>query len=175
MSTTNPERTFRVGVFEDPRSADRAVDALLAAGFEPDHITVIAPDDPQVKAHYAGLRIEEPAGAHAPAAATTAGAIGAVVGGLVTAAGVVVTDGLALLALGPLLAGAGGGAIAGGFTGAMLARGTEDEVADYYGQALEDGKILVAAQAQPDGSPGLAAAEQALSAAGAAPLPLAHG
>jgi hypothetical protein len=85
-----------------------------------------------------------------PAGATTAGkaAAGAVIGGfaagLVAVTGVVATGGLGLFVVGPLFAGTG--AAVGTFVGAMMSRGVEHEVADYYDQALPRGEILVAAE-----------------------------
>lgn len=133
---------YHVGVFNRLADADRAVDRLVAAGFDKDHLVVICPTcsvtDLKSATH------EDPAGSHTPAAAAGGGAIGALLGGLVAVAATAATGGLSLLIAGPLLLGAGGGAVAGGFIGAMLSRGNEDQATNFYDQALRKGQILVA-------------------------------
>jgi hypothetical protein len=134
----------RVGVFSTMARADRAVERLLHEGFAKESITVIAPArkrDPQ-----ADVQRTAPAGARTPAAAASGGVIGAALGGLIALAGIATTGGLSLLMVGPLIAGAGGGAVAGGFIGAMMTRGFEKEVANFYDQAVESGKVLVSVE-----------------------------
>jgi len=165
----------RVGVFERLFQADAAVDALVREGFTRDEITVICPTcSPDAFTRRAER--EEPAGAPAPKAAATGGAIGAVLGGLIALVGVTASGGVGLLAAGPFFAGAGGGAVAGGLIGAMLRRGFQRDVADYFDQALEKGNILVAVE--PHGERDevslerLRVAERVLVHAGAHTLPL---
>ena len=133
-----------VGVFERIVDADRAVQQLVDAGVPKERITVICPTCTTEK--YDEYKKRDPSGAHAEAG----GAIGAVLGGLAAAAvgtaAAVATGGTALLVAGTLLAGSGGGAVFGGFVGAMMTRGMEHEVADFYDQALEKGQILVAVE-----------------------------
>jgi hypothetical protein len=63
-----------------------------------------------------------------------------------------------------------GGAIAGSFTGAMVARGMERDLADYYDQAVQQGKILVAIEVHGQTSQRrLEQAECILAEAGARP------
>jgi hypothetical protein len=165
----------RVGVFARVAQADRAVAELLEAGFRRDQISVICPKCGP--GQFPDLEHVDPAGGHAAKAAAGGSAIGAVLGGLATIAGLTATGGLGLLAAGPLLAGMGGGAVAGGFIGAMLTRGLEPEVADFYDQALQRGRILVAVEPEPgpDEERRLAEAERAFEAAGAEPIPLREG
>jgi hypothetical protein len=166
-------RPVRIGVFTKIGAADRAVTALVDAGIDKEHITVICPTCTGELEQY---RRAEPAGAHAPAAAAGGGAIGALLGGLIALVGVAATGGMSLLAAGPLIAGAGGGAVAGGFLGAMLTRGMEKETANYYDQALQRGDVLVAVEEHGDdqGSK-LALAESVLAAQGARPMKLREG
>jgi hypothetical protein len=138
---TSSSTPVRVGVFDRIANADRAVHELVHAGFQPDEITVICPTCTTEEFH--DYKRMEPAGSHAPAAATAGGAIGALLGGLVAVTGVTLTGGVGLLVAGPMLAGAAGGAIAGGFVGAMMTRGLEPEMANFYDQAVQKGKILV--------------------------------
>ena len=57
------------------------------------------------------------------------------------------TGGLGLLVFGPMfLSSACAGALVGGLVGAMTTRGIEKEIANYYDQAVVQGKILVAAE-----------------------------
>jgi hypothetical protein len=144
-----------VGVFDRIVDADRAVQELVDVGIQKERITVICPTCTTEK--YEEYRKRERSGAHAVAGAATGGAIGAVLGGLVAAAvgtaAAVATGGAALLVAGSLLAGSGGGAVFGGFVGAMMTRGMEREVADFYDQALEKGQILVAVERSDEVTP----------------------
>jgi hypothetical protein len=55
-------------------------------------------------------------------------------------------------------------------------RGVEKEAADYYDQAVQQGKLLVAVELQDPSDAGrLAKAERILAEAGAEPLPLPEG
>jgi hypothetical protein len=144
MKTDAEKRSVHVGVFQDIASADGAVQGLVDAGIPKNRITVICPTCTAEKYHE--FKQQDRSGAHAASGAAKGGAIGAVLGGLAAAAGVAASGGAALLVAGPLLAGSGGGALFGGFVGAMLTRGMEREVADFYDQALEKGQILVAVE-----------------------------
>ena len=77
-------------------------------------------------------------------------------------------------AAGPITAWAGG--VAGGLVGAMMTRGVEKEIANFYQQAVVDGQILVAADDnRPDNERSLARAARVLAESGAKPLPLPEG
>jgi hypothetical protein len=164
----------RVGVFNYLGDADIAVDRLVRAGFDKQHITVICPTCSVDK--FADVHREQPAGGHTPAAAAGGGAIGGLLGGLVALAGITATGGLSLLAIGPLVLGAGGGAVAGGFIGAMLTRGMEDQAANFYDQALQKGQILVAVESSsPDSEARLEEADQIFAELGSEHLALPKG
>jgi hypothetical protein len=161
-------------VFEGVAAADAAIVRLVNAGFSKDQITVVAPAS--VKEHFAAFQAEAPGGSHAPKAAAAGGAVGAVLAGVIAAATVVGTGGAALVIAGPLVAAMAGGAAAGGFIGAMLSRGFEDEAAHFYDQALRRGKILVGVEYEgPDRRERLALAERVLAESGSEPLPLRKG
>jgi hypothetical protein len=168
------KKPFRVAVFESVADADRAIGALIEAGFAKDAISVICP---QCAAPIRpGLHEEQPAGAHTGESAAVGGAIGAVLGGVTAAIGIAASGGTALLVAGPLLSGlygAAAGAVGGGFVGAMMSRGFEREIADYYDQALEKNQVLVAVEA--DDERRLAQAEHVLSDVGAVPISLPAG
>jgi hypothetical protein len=155
-----------VAIFDQVSQADSAVKDLVEAGFPKERITVICPSCNQDK--YEEYRKREPSGFHALTGATRGGAIGALLGGLVAVAGAAGTGGAILLAAGPLLAASGGGAMFGGFVGAMLTRGHEREVADFYDQAVEKGKVLVAVELSDDVTPELLSdADRIFAASGA--------
>ena len=172
--TTLPERLqrpVRAGVFPTVAAASEAVRRLLAAGFSKEQITVICSDETKEK-YFSEFEHQQPAGANTPAAAAVGGAIGASLGG--AAAGAV---GLALGGV-PLIGAAGigiwAGGVLGGFLGAMATRGIEKEAANYYDQAVAEGKLLVAVE-EHDQLPSLALAEHVLADSGAEPLPLREG
>ncbi len=171
--TINPDLPLRVGVYSTVAAADRAVHGLLAAGYTKDQITVISSDQQKEK-FFQAYEHQDPAGAHTMAAVTTGGAIGAALGGLATLVGVVATGGIALIAAGGAAAWAGG--IVGGLVGAMMTRGVEKELANYYDQAVVQGKILVAAEVSgKHPGPALSVAQGILEEAGAEPVSLREG
>jgi hypothetical protein len=166
------DRPIRVGVFRNVAGADRAVDGLLAAGFTRDEITVMC-SDKHIEQHFKEFEHQKPAGTHTPAAAAAGSVIGAAIGGLAAVAGLVTTGGVAVLAAGGIAAWTGG--VVGGLIGAMMTRGVEKELANFYDQALTEGKILVAAEDDAGNRTRLNRAEQIIAAAGAEPMPLPEG
>src|SRR5262249_45938350 len=129
MSQIAVDRPVRVGVFSTVQQAERAVEALFAAGFRREQLSVICSAEHKEKLFG---NLAHPA--HPPrqtrGAIAVGGAIGATLGGLALAATALVTGDASLLAAGTVLV--GGGAFAGSFTGAMMTRGFEKEIADYY-------------------------------------------
>ena len=166
------KRPVRAGVFATLQGAERAVLGLLDAGFSKDQITVICSDETKEK-YFREFEHQESAGSNTPAAAATGGAIGATLGAAATGAVGVATGGLPLLVAGGI--GLMAGAVWGGFLGAMMTRGTEKEAADFYDQAVQRGKLLVAVEESDSRDPPLADAERVLAHAGAEPLPLVEG
>jgi outer membrane lipoprotein SlyB len=166
-------KPIRVGVFSTMAQADHAVRDLLATGFTKEQITVIC-SDKYTEEHFKQYDHQQPAGAHMPAAAATGGAIGAVLGGLSAIAGFVATGGIGLLVGGAVFAWSG--AVAGGLIGAMITRGFEKELANYYDQEVTRGKILVAAEtADPAKHAMLDKAEEIFHRTGAEPVSLPEG
>ena len=164
------DQPIRVGVYSTIHDAEKAVHGLLNLGFTKDQITVICSEDWKA-AHFHEFHHEDPAGAHTPAAVAVGGAIGALLGGMAAVVGTVATGGVGLLAAGGASAWAGG--IVGGLIGAMMTRGVEKELADYYDQAIVAGKILVAVEDRSTkGVQNLAAATRVFEEAGAEPVPL---
>jgi hypothetical protein len=167
------EKPLRAGVFETVAAADQAVAELLAAGFTKDQITVICSAE-AVQRHFKSYEHQDPAGKHAPAAAITGGAIGATLGGLVAVAGAMTVGGVALLVAGGLALWTGG--VVGSLVGAMMTRGIEKELANFYDQEVSRGRILVAAEEQdPARQERLAKASAIFAQHGVHPLPLPEG
>src|SRR3954470_7426166 len=167
------KRPLEVGVFNSVEDARRAVQGLLGAGFTNEHITVVCSDETKER-YFREFEHQEPAGTFTPGATITGATIGALLGGLTVVASAIATGGLALWAAGPITAWAGG--VAGGLVGAMMTRGVEKELANFYQQAVVSGRILVAAEAHGmNRSQMLAKAEKILADSGAQPLPMEEG
>jgi hypothetical protein len=164
---------LEAGVFDAVDDARMAVRALLEAGFSRDQITVVCSDETK-ELYFHEFDHQQPAGTHTPAATITGGTIGAILGGVTVLASAVATGSLALWAAGPITAWAGG--VAGGLVGAMMTRGVEKELANFYQQAVLNGQILVAAEDHgKDRDRTLANAAKILADAGAQPLPMPEG
>jgi hypothetical protein len=170
-----PERPIRVGIFDSVRQADIAVEQLLSAGFTKEQITVIC-SERAIQKHFAEYEHQDPAGSKTPAAALAGGSTGAALAALATLglASLTTLGGAALVAAGGVAM--WGGGVAGGLIGAMMTRGVEKELANYYDQAVERGKILVAAeQEDPKRRNMLAIAEEIFAEHGVEPLSLREG
>jgi hypothetical protein len=166
-------RSLEVGIFDAIEDARQAVRGLLDAGFSPSQITVICSDETKEK-YFHEFDHQQPAGTYTATAAIAGGTIGALLGGLTVAVSAVATGGMALWAAGPITAWFGG--VAGGLVGAMMTRGVEKELANFYQQAVISGRLLVAAEDHTANAPHmLAKAEKVLADAGAQPLPLPEG
>jgi hypothetical protein len=168
-----PHNPIEVGVFEHYSAADDAVVRLMEAGFPKDAISVICPTCSATDLE--GVEHKQPAGSRSGAAAKSGGAVGGILG-LVAATGIVASGGTALLVAGPLLAASGAvGAVTGAFIGAMLTRGFESEITNFYDQALQKGQILVAADTGIPGVPSKDVAARVLAQSGAMPIELPRG
>ncbi len=169
------QRPVRAGVFNTAREAHTAVSELLRAGFSRQQITVICSDDAKER-EFRAFEHQQPAGANTPAAIATGGGLGAAIGGVAAGAAAgaagIATGGLPLLVAGG--AGLMTGGVLGGFLGAMLTRGVEKEAANFYDQAVSEGKLLVTVEVH-NNDAALASAERVLAQAGAEPLPLTEG
>jgi hypothetical protein len=153
----------RVGFFATAAQADRAVRDLLAAGFTEKQLAVICPEPCQDQ--FPNLRHPDPPGSHGVKAAVEGGAVGAAVGGIALVA-VMATGDAGLWTAIPVLI--GGGALAGGFGGLIAREGYGEGVAEYYEEAVHQGKIVVGVEDEgPDNAARLAEAERILAAAGA--------
>jgi hypothetical protein len=167
------DRPVRVGVFTDISATREAVDALLDAGIPQSKISVVCSDETKER-YFKEFEHQQPAGSTTPMKATAGSALGALLAGgtAIVAAGA--TGGVALLAAGGVSAWAGG--VLGGLVGAMMSRGVEKEIANYYNQAVLEGKLLIAVEADENGPSGhLLTAEKIFARFGAEPLALPEG
>jgi hypothetical protein len=166
------QRPIRAAVFSRVEDARLAVSRLLAAGFTQEQITVVS-SDPDKARQFHEFEHQEPAGSNTQEAAATGSAIGAALGGVAAGTIGVATGGLPLIVAGGL--GFMAGAVWGGFIGAMMTRGIEKEVANFYDQEVQEGKLLVAVEACESGLRNLDDADRILADSGADPIPLPEG
>lgn len=170
------EKPIRAAIFTEIKETDIAVKKLLDAGFTTEEITVVCSDTTKER-YFREYDHQDHAGRNVPVAAGIGGAVGLTLFGLTAAAAGIMTGGVALVVAGGT--GMWTGTVVGGLVGAMMTRGFEREVADFYDQAVVTGDILVAVE--PHGSTAaenesqLSAAESIFRAAGARPLPLSQG
>ena len=145
-----------VGVFEDAGDAERALDALKAAGFRPDDVGVVARDrrDASATGRDAGAT-ERDAPSQADGDPTggllAGGMIGGVAGWLIGAATLAAPGIGALYAAGALAAavsGAGVGAAAGGLIAALAGAGVPEHEAAWYQERVHGGAILLTVRAR---------------------------
>lgn len=173
---TNPtdESPIRAGVFDTVAEAEQVVDTLLQNGFTKEEITVFCPDK-NCKGHFDSQE-QPPSETGLPKDHILAGStLGGTLGGVGAVAGLATMGGIPIIVAGGM-AGLLAGGVAGGLIGAMTNRGVAKEPADYFDQAVEKGKILVAIEpAESDDHPRLQRAQQILTDAGAQSIPLSEG
>jgi hypothetical protein len=147
------------GLFESQTAAQRAIEDVRAAGFDPGRVSVIARDKERAR------DLADQTGAEVATGAATGAGLGALLGG---AAGWLVGIGaLAIPGVGPIVAagpiaaalgtagataaaGAGVGVVAGGLIGALTGWGFSESEARAYQQGIERGDILLAVELPDD-------------------------
>lgn len=142
-----------VALYDEVRNAEKAVNALVHAGYAREDISFVAADPAGSYATELEAR-DVQGGTHAAegaaAGAVTGGVIGAL-GGVLVSLGAFMIPGVGpIIAAGPLVAaitGAGAGALAGGLIGALIGWGIPEEHAHYYAEGLRRGGSLVAVRA----------------------------
>jgi uncharacterized membrane protein len=126
--------TTLIGVFDDPAAARRAIDALRASPMELDDVSIVSRGED-------GEHLSAGEGA----------AIGAVWGGLVGLAALLIPGVGPFIAGGALFAaltGAATGAVVGGIAGALIDAGLGEEEARGYETMVHEGKTLVAVKSR---------------------------
>lgn len=134
-----------IGVFDEPAAAERAVDALWAAGFPHDRIDMVTRDQGNVPGT-PRLEIQKDA-AHGAGVGAGAGAVAGAVAGaaatlLIPGLGAVLGGGL----IAGLLGGVGGaamGAAGGTFLGPFVALEMNEDEARHYSRHVEQGRTVV--------------------------------
>jgi uncharacterized protein (TIGR02271 family) len=155
MNTATSKRETVVGVFEDRRPAQQAVEDLKNAGFRDDQIGVVARDAAAggavPDAGKAGETTEKH-GSHweegAAIGAATGAGVGAlwalgIVAGFLPAIGPAIAGGV----LASVLASAAGGAAVAGVVGALIGLGIPEEEARFYEDEFKAGRTLVTVKA----------------------------
>jgi hypothetical protein len=141
--------SVRAGFFSTVADADKAIRNLMAAGFSHNELAVICPDEFKDQFTTDVAQAEGP-GSTALEGIAAGGVLGATLGGIALMAAAIGTGGAALIPAAPILV--GGGAIAGGFSGLIMADGYSKGVGEYYEQAIQLGKIVVGVQIEGKGS-----------------------
>jgi len=142
------KNTAAFGIYHDRVSLERGVDALRAANFRAEDISVMFPENVGTKdfAHEKGTK--------APEGASTGAGTGAAVGGVLgwlAGIGAIAIPGVGpFIAAGPImaaLAGAGVGGAVGGLTGALIGMGIPEYEAKRYEGMIKEGGFLLSVHA----------------------------
>jgi hypothetical protein len=144
-----PEKKIAVfGIYSSREAAERAVDAIVNAGFSPSDISVLLPEN------LGNRSIGTEKATKAPEGAATGGGTGAVLGGtlgLLAGIGALAIPGVGpLIAAGPImatLAGMGVGGAIGGITGALVGMGIPEYEAKRYEGRIQKGGVLLSVHA----------------------------
>ncbi|MCM3693091.1 general stress protein [Neobacillus niacini] len=133
-----------VGVYETEQEAIVAIEALVKQGYDKQDICVIGKDLKDVNhiADETGTVVEE----KAATGALTGGTFGGITGLLVGVGALAIPGAGPIIAAGPIassIIGTIAGAGVGGLTGALIGMGIPDDEAEYYGNSVKEGKILV--------------------------------
>lgn len=138
------------GLFANPADASASIHTLEARGVQVERISIIAGDTVDANSFAITTHSKLPEGV--ALGAGTGGAIGALIAGFV-AAGTIVTGGVGLIAVGPLiasLAGAGAGATAGGIVGGSIGSIIPEHEVKHYEDAFKKGSVLVGVECTDD-------------------------
>jgi hypothetical protein len=132
------------GIYRSSDDAERAVDALLGAGFSSEDISVLLPDSPSSRAFAHQKDTKAPEGA--AAGVTAGGVIGGTLG-VLAGVGALAIPGIGpFIAAGPIVAGLAGlgvGGAVGGFLGALIGMGMPEYEAKRYEGRVRDGGTLL--------------------------------
>jgi hypothetical protein len=160
------KNTAAFGLYSNRVQVEQGIDALLAARFRSEDISVLFPDNEGTKdfAHEKNTK--------APEGATMGAGTGGVIGGtlgLLVGIGALAIPGLGpFIAAGPIvsaLAGIGAGGAVGGFVGALVGMGIPEYEAKRYDGRVRQGGILVSVHC--DNSEWVTRAEDILRQTGA--------
>jgi hypothetical protein len=138
------KNTAAFGIYKTTAQAERAVDALVSAGFSSSDISVLLPDNQSSKEFAHEKNTKAPEGAATGVAA--GGALGGTLG-LLAGIGSLAIPGVGpFIAAGPImgaLAGMGVGGAVGGLVGALVGMGIPEYEAKRYEGRVKEGGILL--------------------------------
>jgi hypothetical protein len=138
------KNTAVFGIYKSEEQAERAVDTLIAAGFDSSTISVLLPDTRTTRdfAHEKNTK--------APEGTTTGATAGGVIGGtlgVLAGVGALAIPGVGpFIAAGPIMAGLAGlgvGGAVGGLVGALVGMGIPEYEAKRYEGHVKDGGTLL--------------------------------
>ncbi len=138
------KNTAVFGIYASAEHAERAVDALIAAGFASPDISVLLPDTSSTKEFAHVKETKAPEGT--TAGVTTGGVIGGTLGVLAGIGALAIPGVGPFIAAGPIMAGLAGlgvGGAVGGLVGALVGMGIpEYEAKRYEGRVKNGGTLL---------------------------------
>jgi hypothetical protein len=160
------KNTAVFGIYPSDTHAERAVDALMAAGFSNSDISVLLPDSRSTK-NFAHVK-ETKAPEGATAGVTTGGVVGGTLG-VLAGIGALAIPGLGpFIAAGPIMAGLAGlgvGGAVGGLVGALVGMGIPEYEAKRYEGRVKNGGTLLSVHC--DSSEQISRAKDVLKTSGA--------
>lgn len=160
------KNTAAFGIYPTAAHAERAVDALLHAGFSNEDISVLLPDTQSSKEFAHEKNTKAPEGT--ATGVTAGGVIGGTLG-LLAGIGALAIPGIGpLIAAGPImgaLAGLGVGGTVGGVIGALVGMGIPEYEAKRYEGRVKNGGVLLSAHC--DTSDEISRAKEILKQTGA--------
>jgi len=130
-----------VGLFPDRAAAERAIQSLQAAGFDPSRIGVVLRDRDEAR------EVAQEHALNSTAGAVTGSVIGGGAGTLLAATGALVVPGIGPFISGGILATALVGGAVGWLVGGLVGLGIPREEAEYYQGRVEQGSALVTVDA----------------------------
>lgn len=134
-------------LFDDMSSAQQAVRDLVDAGFDRDHISLVANDASGKYKTYADRNGEDITGEEGAGFGAVAGALIGLGAMLIPGIGPVVAAGPVLAALTGAGVGAAAGAVTGGVTASLVDFGFDEETAHYYAEGVRRGGTMVVVRA----------------------------
>src|SRR3984893_4190392 len=138
------KNTAVFGIYSSAEHAERAVDALITAGFMSPDISVLLPDTRSTKDFAHVKETKAPEGT--TAGVTTGGVIGGTLGVLAGIGALAIPGVGPFIAAGPIMAGLAGlgvGGAVGGIVGALVGMGIPEYEAKRYEGRLQKGGILL--------------------------------
>lgn len=136
------------GLFMNRGDAERALDALLKAGYRRDNVSIMMTDTALTR-HFGSKDTKGNVAQGVGVGSLVGGSIGAVLAGIAAAGTAVAFPGIGLIVAGPIaaaLVGAGAGGAAGSLVGAIAGAGIPEDRAKLYEQGLREGGMVLGAK-----------------------------